>query len=583
MADRLSKGAVHAIYHGDTTHPYAAAPVLQVLNFKAMPPQHNVPTRYRYLHQLSRILGSSLNPLVESEALKKFTLIRLTKYGHKLLNDDKKIVLMSEIEILDNLLASKIGDPISIDSVDAQNGAQRPNQPSGQHQQPQQATPHQMEPLLAPGGAPIFPIASLSPYQNRWTIMARVTQKSEIKRWQNQRGDGKLFSVNLLDDSGEIKATGFNSELDRWYDVLEEGKVYYISGGRINAAKKQFSTLKNDYEMSLSRETDITLAPEMNAVPDIRFKFVELKDLAGIEEKETVDVIAIVKEVGELTETISQRTNKQVKRRELTLVDQSGVQTRLTLWGNQADTFTTPGENPVVAFKGVTVSNFGGKSLSAFGGSSMKLNPEIPEAFHLKGWYEQQGHNVQFQSHATDFRSSGAPVERMTIEEVKSATVNMDPSSPLMFELKATIVMMSKTESTFCYPACRTPNCNKKVTQETSGWRCEKCSALWPEPEYRYIMGINVSDHTGNHWIQAFNEVGQIITGRNANDLMQNSDEIKPTFDRATFKTYVFKCRAKQEIFSEEAKLRITILNATPVDYVSESNELIKQLQAFGI
>jgi ssDNA-binding replication factor A large subunit len=35
----------------------------------------------------------------------------------------------------------------------------------------------------------------------RWTIKARVTVKSDIRHWSNARGDGKLFSVNLLDDT----------------------------------------------------------------------------------------------------------------------------------------------------------------------------------------------------------------------------------------------------------------------------------------------------------------------------------------------------------------------------------------------
>ena len=35
----------------------------------------------------------------------------------------------------------------------------------------------------------------------RWTIRARITHKSAIRTWSNSRGEGKLFSVDLVDES----------------------------------------------------------------------------------------------------------------------------------------------------------------------------------------------------------------------------------------------------------------------------------------------------------------------------------------------------------------------------------------------
>ena len=53
----------------------------------------------------------------------------------------------------------------------------------------------------------------------------RVVHKSEIKEWHNQRGQGRLFTVHFLDETGEIRATGFNDQVDAFYELLKEGNV----------------------------------------------------------------------------------------------------------------------------------------------------------------------------------------------------------------------------------------------------------------------------------------------------------------------------------------------------------------------
>jgi replication factor A1 len=109
----------------------------------------------------------------------------------------------------------------------------------------------------SPSSKRVFPIKSLNPYQNKWMIRARVTSKTNIRRWNNSRGEGKVFSVDLLDESDEIRATAFNELVDKFYDVLEKGKVYFISRGSVRTANKKFTSIKNDYELHFNHETTI--------------------------------------------------------------------------------------------------------------------------------------------------------------------------------------------------------------------------------------------------------------------------------------------------------------------------------------
>lgn len=47
----------------------------------------------------------------------------------------------------------------------------------------------------------------------------------------------------------------------------------------------------------------------------------------------------------------------------------------------------------MVVIKGAKVGEFGGgKNLSCLASSLLKMNPDIPESFRIRGWYDQEGH-----------------------------------------------------------------------------------------------------------------------------------------------------------------------------------------------
>jgi replication factor A1 len=57
-----------------------------------------------------------------------------------------------------------------------------------------------------------------------------VTSKADIRRWSNAKGEGTLFSIDLLDSQNtEIRATFFKDACDKFYPLIEQGKVCYDS------------------------------------------------------------------------------------------------------------------------------------------------------------------------------------------------------------------------------------------------------------------------------------------------------------------------------------------------------------------
>lgn len=72
-----------------------------------------------------------------------------------------------------------------------------------------------------------IPISGLSPYQNKWVIKARVTAKPPIRHWSNAKGEGKLFSMDLMDESGQIRVTAFRDQVDKFYDMIEVIELHF--------------------------------------------------------------------------------------------------------------------------------------------------------------------------------------------------------------------------------------------------------------------------------------------------------------------------------------------------------------------
>ena len=480
-----------------------------------------------------------------------------------------RILIVLELDVIESLgELEKIGEPVALtvkeendvkpaNTTIAGNGfyGNRPQQPPAQDR----ALPSRAGPTSSASHATIYPIEGLSPYAHKWTIKARVTNKSEIRTWHKQNSEGKLFSVNLLDESGEIKATGFNDQCDLLYDQFQEGSVYYISSPcRVQLAKKQFSNLANDYELTFERDTVIEKAEDQENVPQVRYNFTTISDLQDVEKDATIDVIGVLKEVADVTQITSKSTQKPYDKRELSLVDDTGYSVRLTIWGKTATAFDANPES-IVSFKGAKVSDFGGRSLSLLSSGSMAIDPDIPEAHKLKGWYDSQGRTDTFASHS-NMASTGAAGGRQdqtkTIGQVREENLGMS-ENPDYFSAKATIVYIK--QDNFSYPACLTDGCNKKVTDMGDGtWRCEKCDINHPKPEHRYIMSLNVNDHTGQLWLSCFDDVGRMVMGMTADSLMElketDNAAMEKAFEDANCKTFIFKVRAKMDSFQDQQR-----------------------------
>ncbi|KAJ3727832.1 replication factor-A C terminal domain-containing protein [Lentinula raphanica] len=466
------------------------SPTLQVLSLKKfVKKQDNTDVssdRYRIVlsdgaHFLQTVLATNLNFMVVEENIKKYSIISLERLSCSYVQEKRLVVIMA-LRILGQA-DEKIGKPIPLET----NLPEAPTPPTVEKslRQPTaqlESTSIRDIPALSvcrpPQRGNCLPIEALSPYQNNWTIKAKITRKSELKSYSNARGEGKVFNVTFKDETGEIRAAAFNTLAENLFPKLEEGKVYYVSKGKVNLANKKFSNVHNDFEITLEKKSEITECLETLNLPIMEYSFVALRELHGSPKSSIcTDVIGILKEYGDVSVIASPKATDRLKR-DLTLVDKSGFSARVTLWGDQAKTFNPGRQNENIA-----------------------------------------------------------------------------------------------------YPACET--CNKKVVEEGDSWRCDKCDKILSRPTYRYtnyIMSFAVSDHTGQAWFHGFNDVGNTLFGKSANEMteIKDSDDVQynTILTKACCKSYNFLLRAKREfyiIMFEHNRIRYGVVCILPLNYKEEN------------
>lgn len=600
MESRLTAGAVELILNNQQVDK----PVLQVLNFK--PINSNSADRYRLLlsdgvqcHTYA-MLGTQLNCMITNNEIDKFALVQLDKYMCNVVSADKKVLIVLGLTVVakGSTVGCRLGNPAipnasgAPSSTDA--GSNRPQFPqNGGSTMSSSAAAPSFGSSAYPSSTSdvaVVPIASLTPYQNRWTIRARVTNKSNIRTWSNSRGEGKLFSMDLLDESGEIRATAFNAECDRFYDIIEVNKVYYISRANVKNVKPgySFSSIKNDFEMSFISDTTITPCDDVTPnIPTLQFNFVPISRLQEASKDSVIDVIGICKATGDVQTVTKRNTNQELRKRDISLLDRSGTEVSLTLWGEQAEKFEG-GDNPVVAVKGARVSDFNGVSLSLIGSSLLQVNPDIPESHALLGWYSKEGSLLQTRSLSS---RSGGPMggnaNWKTLAQAKAEGLGQG-DKPDYFSVKACVALIRKENC--LYKACPAETCNKKVVDLENGYyRCEKCAQDTDSFKWRLLVSANLTDFSDGQWVTCFGKEAEQLIGATAEDLgemysMQSKEDsrFEDILNDAPFKPFIFRLRTKMEVYNDESRLKTSVMSVAPVNYVEYTQKLLKDIAELG-
>eukprot|EP00057_Strongylocentrotus_purpuratus_P020704 XP_011675178.1 PREDICTED: replication protein A 70 kDa DNA-binding subunit [Strongylocentrotus purpuratus] len=580
MNNLLSRGAIAAIFRGENV----SCPVLQLLACKKMnaAASGKAVDRYRLMlsdgeHTCTAMLATQLNEMVSTGELDVKAAMKLKNYSCNPIANDRRVIVVLDLDIVKkgSEIGVSIGDPTPMRAPGQGGGpapAQQQSRPDStvSHDPPQTARPTSYGTGAAPASATpnkqgtfygqsnsamggsttspkkVQPISSLTPYQNRtW--------------WNNTT------------------------------QMIEIGKVYFVSRGTLKPANRQYTSINNDYELTFNNDTMVEPCVEEDvSIPAVQFDFKSISHLEDTPEDSMIDVIGVCKSTSDLTAVTIKSSNREVNKRSLQLVDDSQNEP-LASNSAEAEDFDGSG-NPVIAVKGARLSGFGGRSLSVLQNSIFQVNPDIPKAHHLKGWVESLTARVtpqDSQSISTRQGSGGgggANTNWMTFHDVHAQNLGQG-EKPDYFTVKGTILFVRKENC--MYMACPSAECNKKVSENGDGsYRCEKCSKDYENFKYRLLLSANVADSTDNQWATCFQETAEQLLLKSAQELGSLKDqgeatekEFNQVFQDACFIDYMFRMRIKMETYNEEARLKCTCVSAQPINVRDYTNKLIKDIR----
>lgn len=221
------------------------------------------------------------------------------------------------------------------------------------------------------------PIKSLNTFLFDWKIKGRVTKKQAKKSWKNAKGTGTLLNIEIIDNQGiQIQATFFNDQADKYDELLKENKVYLFSNGTVKMANQKYTSIKNDFCIVFDRNSEIKEVADDDNISAVGFSFTTIDEINEFEQMRTVDAIGVVTQITPITKVNIKSTGLEKDRRNVSIVDESGLQIQISLWGGLArrDEYR---EGQVIALKGSRVSDYGGKSLNSGDEHSlMFIDPE---------------------------------------------------------------------------------------------------------------------------------------------------------------------------------------------------------------
>jgi len=447
-----------------------------------------------------------------------------------------------------------------------------------------------------------LPIAELSAYHNKWTIKARVTNKSNLRTFKKGMNEGKVMSVDLLDAmGGEIRATFFNSGVDKFYDTLQQGKCFTFSGGSTRIANKQYTTCNHRYELIFDKQAVVEPVADDATIEAIKFNFVTMKVLATKNLPCSVDLCGIITSF-KPTQSVNTKEGVELLKRDITIVDDTGMSFRITLWGDRAKMEDSVFDgHPAVVFKSVSVKEWkDSRQGSLQMGGDIIFDSKMDEVLRLQQWWSNGGASQDMVSLSDPSAGGDSRQRNTTATTLAGLRVAAEKVShePELFSVVARLALVQTTKqgvsTPLHYMACQEPKegtnlpCNKRLSEDGFCASCNRVGKSTPKCTLRCRF-IDFEDQT---WLTSFHEATSRIidmTGDQVRSLelaaAEKGEGGREELEAAIRNKYFAKpmnltVRAKMDSYNGEPRTNVTVIDARPVSKADHGRQMLKDINS---
>ncbi|KAL5555054.1 hypothetical protein UlMin_037290 [Ulmus minor] len=332
----------------------------------------------------------------------------------------------------------------------------------------------------------------------------------------------KYQRMILRDFAGtKVQATIFDSDIDKFSDVLTLYKTYYISNVVVKTILPQHRIANNDYQWHINSKTVVEeVTGECSSISVSPYNFVLFLEFSKyINSDVYVDVIGVVIDAHPIREIPTVNGPQRIQ--ELVLVDQQLIPKILTMWDqfieNESATIVKNIKSkPIIAAYRIRIVSFNGGSMSTKGSSTFVINPDIPEATILKSWCAYNKTQLeQLTLKKSYVGSSSAALKAPASHEIIEQTT---------FWLQSKISIPHLNQK-YWYMACnkcyRRTNVDYKQTFD-----CVYCAEKQAIAMPRCLLEVQLSNKTRALIATLFGENTEKFISCSAETLMKNSSEV---------------------------------------------------------